>query len=142
MLSDQLGWGYETISAMHPVRAFRFATRGMEAAADQLQDDIALFSLPVELFGSKQHSIHDSLVDQVRLWKGLGERPKDLQSMFDEEEWAAIQEIEAEMAEQSPWYADKERLDKVHSEFGRMPIGSRSAKGGALTELRRMGLPV
>lgn len=112
------------------------AIRCLEHRGEELLEQVYLFSLPAESFGGGRDS-RDYLLGRVRQW--LDAKPAGrLEDMVSPEEWEAIQEIEAEMIASNPWIGDADRLDKVHSLAGTMPVGARLPTDPVLATLANL----
>jgi hypothetical protein len=95
-------------------KVFVYAVACLEREAVELNRQQQLFLTPVEAFGGRDE-IRKHLQQTVQILFGDQGKPAN-----DPQEAAAIEEIERELAELYPWYADPERLNRVWRDFGKL----------------------
>ena len=108
------GWSLTDLARLPASKAFVYATACLEREAIELSRQIELFLTPAEAFGGR-YEVRKHLQQTVRSLLG-GHELADT----DPRELEAIAEIERELAEQYPWYADPERLNRVWRDHGKL----------------------
>lgn len=102
------------LDRLSATKVFEYATACLEREALQLSRQIELFLTPAEAFGGRDE-IRKHLQHTVQSLLGSDEK-----TAADPREAAAIAEIERELAELYPWYADPERLNRIWRDYGKV----------------------
>ena len=109
-LASVTGWSLAEIDAVPASRAMDLAVSCLEHQADVLETQLTLSLVPVSAFTGKAEPI-ERLSQRILKLRGV-------ETAWDPAEAEGIAEVEREMAEAYPWYADEARLNKVWQEYG------------------------
>ncbi len=114
MLAEALSVGH-TLSDLNPFGMHRIPQLAMVSLirrAEQMEVALRMAIVPASALFGHTETI-ESMQAQINAWRGL-----ETVAGIDPREAEAIAEIERELAEEYPWYADDERLNKVWGEYG------------------------
>ena len=117
VLIEALATGYTLPDLLDcPVaRVPQLAIASLSRRSEELEVALGLAIVPAAAIFGKTDAI-DRLQIKIKGWRGI-----ETVVAIDPREAAAIAALEEEMAREYPWYADRERLDKVWSAYGSIP---------------------
>ncbi|HEV7225395.1 MAG TPA: hypothetical protein VGN42_22000, partial [Pirellulales bacterium] len=99
---------------MPAAKVFAYAVACLEREAVELGRQLELFLTPAEAFGGRDE-IRKHVQRTIHGLFGMEER-----AVLDPREQQAVAEIERELADLYPWYADSERLNQVWRTYGKL----------------------